>query len=573
MYWRYFFWNFAGRQDDVQGLGNVFHGNWISGIDTIDRLRLGSQEELPDSIKNNKARNRYYFIPLIIGILGLIWHYRKHRNGFAATLLLFLFTGMAICVYLNEVPVTPRERDYIYVGSYYAFCIWIGLGAVAIHSVTRKYLTPIPSFLVSVIVVATVPFILFSENLDDHDRSNRYAARDFGYDYLNSCRKDAILFTNGDNDTYPVWYNQEVESVRTDVRVVLQPYLGADWYIDQLRHGINQAEALPISFSREKFLNGDRSIIRIVDRLEDFVELHEALEFIKSDNPKTKLLLNDSNSRDYLPARKLKLSVDKERLIESGNFTPDEIDRTEDALYFEINRNHLLRSDLIVLDIIAGNNWERPLHFLSPMELRNLGLDKYLVKEGFAYRLVPYESPVHNHPCSYQMNTDRTYDLMMHKFRWGNIGDPDIWVDHTIRRQVEVLGIRRTYAQLAKLITESGNEQQAVELLDRCMELLPFKMINDDYYIVKIIALYFDNKSIEKGIRRMNEYADILDDELSYYASVNRKFKKDILEAARNYLYYFNELLVIAGKHQQSDFIEKYRKKFEHHYQYFKSMN
>ena len=480
---------------------------------------------------------------------------------------------MAISVYLNEVPVTPRERDYVYVGSYYAFCIWIGMGAVAIYSRIQKYLPSIPSFFITVVSVSTVPFILFTENLDDHDRSNRYTARDFGYDYLNSCRKNAILFTNGDNDTYPVWYNQEVESVRTDIRVVLQPYLGAEWYIDQLRRGINQAGALPISFTREKFLSGNRDIIQLVNRFEDYVEIRQALEFIKSDNPKTRLLFNDTNNRDYLPARKLKLIIDKDRLLESGNFTRDEINKTEDAMYFEITKNYLLRSDLIVLDIITSNNWERPLYFLSPMELRNLGLDRYLVKEGFAYRLVPYESTPDHSVYIYQIDAASTNNLMMQEFRWGNMRDPGVYLDHTIRRQIEVLGIRRIFSQLAKSMTDAGNNKQAEKVLDKCVALLPFEVINDDYFITRIIASYYDNESIERGNEMMNEYAEILDEELRYYASVSRKFKKSILEAVRNYLYYYNELLTIAKTHHQSVFIEKYQKKFENHYHYFNSMN
>ncbi len=572
MYWRYFFWNFVGRQDDVQGLGNVFHGNWISGIGFIDRLRLGSRHDLPGSIDKNKARNHYYFLPLIIGIFGLIWHYRNHKNGFTATLLLLLFTGMAISVYLNEVPVTPRERDYVYVGSYYAFCIWIGMGAVATYSFIQKYLPAIPAIMVSVMMVSVVPYILLTENLDDHDRSNRYAARDFGYIYLNSCRKNAILFTNGDNDTYPVWYNQEVESVRTDIRVVLQPYLAADWYIDQMRRGINHADALPISFPREKFLNGQRSIIQLVNRFEEYVELHEALEFIKSDHPKTRLLFNDSNYRDYLPARKLKLTIDRKRLIESGHFTMEEIRKTEDAVYFEINNSYLLRSDLMVLDIIAGNNWERPLYFLSPIELRNLGLDKYLVREGFAYRLVPYKNEPNNSPYVYQMDVSNTYQLLMEKFRWGNIGDPGVYLDHTTRRQIEVLGIRRTFSQLANLVMDTGNPQQAEKVLDKCMELLPLEINHDDYFITRIIESYYMNENIEKGNHWMNQYADILDEELYYYTSAGKKYRKDIHEAGRNYLYYLNELLAVANTYHQTDFIEKYRERFEQYYHYFTSM-
>jgi hypothetical protein len=573
MYWRYFFWNFIGRQDDVQGLANALHGNWLSGISFIDRARLGSQDELPSSVDRNKARNKYYFLPLLTGIFGMIWHYRRNKTGFTATLLLFLFAGMAISVYLNEIPVTPRERDYVYVGSYYAFCIWIGSGAAAIYSFIKKYLPVIPSLFLSMVATSAIPVILLKENRDDHDRSNRYAARDFGYDYLNSCRKNAILFTNGDNDTYPVWYNQEVESVRTDIRIVLQPYLGADWYIDQLRSGINQAGSLPISFSREKLLNGKRSIIQLVNRFEKHVELREALEFIKSDNPKTKLLFNDSNYRNYLPAKKLKLTLDKERLVESGNFTRDEIKKTEDAVYFEIHKNYLLRSDLMLLDIIAGNNWERPLYFLSPMELRNLGLDKYLVREGFAYRLVPYKNEPANPPYTYQMDAGNTFNLLMEKFRWGNIGNAHVYLDDTIRRQIEVMGIRRTFSQLASLLIKAGDNRQAEKVLDKCMELLPFEVINDDYFITRIIAMYFDNGCTEKGSQKMKEYAGILDEELQYYTSHDRKFKKEIPEAGKNYLYYLNELLSIAKIHHQTVLIEKYKEKFEHYYACLTTMN
>jgi hypothetical protein len=571
MYWRYFFWNFVGRQDDVQGTGNVFHGNWISGINVFDNLRLGSQDKPPGSVTKNKARNSYYFLPLILGILGLIWHYRHHKTGFTAIMLLFLFTGMAISVYLNEVPSTPRERDYVYAGSYYAFCIWIGFGAVAVYSFFKEHLSLILSLLISVTASSAVLYILFSENKDDHDRSDRYAARDFGYDYLNSCRKNAILFTNGDNDTYPVWYNQEVESVRTDIRVVLQPYLGADWYISQLMHAINKADALPISFPPEKFLYGKCTIVHLVNRFEDYVELRDALEFIRSDNPRTKLHVNDSDYRDYLPARKLKLTINKDRLIGSGDFTAEEIKKTEDAVYFEINNNYLLRSDILILDIIASNNWERPLYFLSPIELINLGLDKYLVREGFAYRLVPYKNEMNNPPYTYPMNIENTYQLLMRKFRWGNIGDSKIYLDHTIIRQMEVLGIRRTFAQLAGSLIIEGKKQQAEKVLDKCTDLMPFDVVNDDYFITRIISLYFQNGSIQKGTGWINKYAGILDEKLRYYASVDRKFRKEILEASNNYLYNFNELMEIAKKHHQSCLIEKYRVRFEYYCRYFTS--
>ncbi len=569
MYWRYFFWNFAGRQDDAQGLGNAFHGNWISGINFIDRLRLSTQNNLPPSITENKARNTYFFLPLILGILGAIWHYRNHRKGFITIILLFLFTGMAISVYLNEVPVTPRERDYVYVGSFYAFAVWIGMGIIAVFSFLKKYLTAIPSLSISLVAGIIVPTILFCQNYDDHNRSNRFAARDFGSDYLNSCRKNAILFSNGDNDTYPLWYAQEVESVRTDVRAVLQPYLGAEWYIDQMRKGINKAEALPISFPPEKFYNGQREVIYIVNRIDSSVEIHDALEFIKSDNPRTKLMMNDSNHRDYLPAHKLKITIDKDALRKSGQFTEDEITRTEDAVYFSINKSYLLRSDLILLDIIAQNNWERPLCFLSPVELKNLGLERYLVKEGFAYRLVPYPAKELNSVYGYPMNIEATYKKLMKEFRWGNLNHRGVYADNTIRTQLQVMGIRRTFAQLADALIQNNQKNRAVTVLNKCMEIMPLWLDSEDYFITRMLSQYFEAGDNEKGLKLINDYALILDKELSYFKTTDKTVKRTGREEYRNYLYYLNQLLGIADSNGLSAFQKEYNEKFKNFYDDF----
>lgn len=566
MYWRYFLWNFAGRQDDVQGTGDVFHGNWISGIGFIDRLRLGSQEGLQQSINENKARNRYFFLPLLAGILGLLWHYRNSKRDFTAILLLFLFTGMAVNIYLNEIPATPRERDYAFSGSFYAFSIWLGFGVIALFSFLKKYLSSVAALFFSFIAAISVPAVLVFENYDDHDRSDRYLARDIGYNYLNSCKKNAVLFTNGDNDTYPLWYNQEVEGVRTDIRVVLQPYLGADWYINQMRRGINNAGALPVTFGKEKFREGKRSVIPVINRINRSVELREALEFIKSDNPGTKLMINDSNSRDYLPANNLKLTLDKQELAVSGNFTEEELAKTGDSMHFSINSGYLLRSDLLILDIITGNNWKRTLYFLNPFELRKLGLDKYLVKEGFAYRLVPYENGLNESAYTYPLDTRGTYNKLMHQFRWGNIECPHVYVDYTMRQQIEVMGIRRTFSQLTESLIKKGEIQKARSVLDRCMELIPLKLNNDDYYITRLIALYFKTGNKDKGSKWMNEYALILNEELQYYTSAGRNYAENVPPVTRNYLYYLNELILIAEDNDLQGFDRQYRQKFQDYY-------
>ncbi|MFO7657275.1 MAG: DUF2723 domain-containing protein [Bacteroidales bacterium] len=562
MYWRYFFWNFVGRQDDVQGTGNAFHGNWISGIGFIDRLRLGKQTNLPASLLENKARNTFFFIPFILGVIGAVGHYRRDRKGFTAVLLLFLFTGMAIGVYLNEIPVTPRERDYVYAGSFYAFAIWIGMGVMAVFSFLKKYLTVIPSMLVSIAAGMVVPVLLLSQNFDDHNRSNRFAGRDFGYDYVNSCRSNSILFTNGDNDTYPLWYIQEVESVRPDVRAVLYPYLGASWYIDQMRKDINEAERLPISFDSDKFYNGKRSVVHVVNRIDRFVELKDAIDFISSDNPQTKLLRNDSNYQDYLPARKLKITIDRNALRKSGIFSEKEIERTGDSMVFTIQKSYLIRSELLLLDIIAHNNWERPLCFLSPIELKNLGLDKYLVKEGFAYRLVPYPANQSSSIYGFTMDTEFTHTLLMEKFRWGNLNDPAVYSDQTIRRQLQVLGVRRTFAQLADNLNNSGETVKAESVIDKCMEIMPLSLNPDDYFILKLISQNFETGNQNKGLETMNEYAAILTNELDYYKSLEKKIKNTSKEDFGNWLYYLNELLKIADKYGVKEFKNNYAEKF-----------
>ncbi len=309
-------WNFAGRQNDLQGYGEFFKGNWLSGINFIDESRLGPQDDLPAFLKENKARNKYYFLPLILGIVGLISQFVRSRKDFWVVMLLFIMTGFAIVVYLNQYPLQPRERDYAYAASFYAFAIWIGLGVTGLAGFLQKKIPGIlPGILVFLITLLAVPVLMARENRDDHDRSGRYTARDFASNYLNSCEPNAVLFTNGDNDTFPLWYIQEVEGVRTDVRVCNLSYLGADWYIDQMARKAYDSDPLPFGMNRDQYMMGKRDVVYLVDRINEPVSLKDAMDFVRSEDPRTKTFGNIRERIDYIPSRKFKLEIDKSRII------------------------------------------------------------------------------------------------------------------------------------------------------------------------------------------------------------------------------------------------------------------
>ncbi|MCK5171668.1 MAG: DUF2723 domain-containing protein, partial [Bacteroidales bacterium] len=316
MYWRYFMWNFSGKQNDTQGHGELLNGNWITGINFIDSKLIGPQENLPDHMKNQKSRNTYFMLPFLLGLVGFFFHLRRHFNDFIVVLLLFVLTGIAIVVYLNQYPLQPRERDYAYAGSFYAFSIWIGLGVLGIYNFFHKKLPAIISAgLATTICLVAVPVVIASETWDDHDRSNRYIARDFASNYLNSCAPNAILFTHGDNDTFPLWYAQEVENIRTDVRVVNLSLLNTHWYIDQMKRKAYDSEPVPFGMTHEEYLNGVRDVVYINDRINDYVMVDQAIDFVISDDPRTKLQVGQNDWVDYLPTNKFIVPVDSALVI------------------------------------------------------------------------------------------------------------------------------------------------------------------------------------------------------------------------------------------------------------------
>ena len=545
MYLRYFMWNFAGRQNDIQGHGELTHGNWISGINFIDNARLGPQDNLPDYLKNNAGRNRYFFLPLILGLAGLFFHYKAHYKDFWVTMLLFLFTGLAILAYLNQNPIQPRERDYAYAGSFYAFSIWIGLGVLAIiNYLTKNYKSIAVIGGVSLLTLLLVPGIMARENWDDHDRSGRYTARDFAFNYLNSCEENGIIFTNGDNDTFPLWYLQEVEGVRTDLRVINLSYLTADWYIEQMATRMYESDPVKFGFNKQQYRNGWRDYVMFAENTmtllnekynankvfyekeyeelfnrflklaqasklpqaapKDFEELqkgHSGIELQSFANAVGRVsrrqeelgidknsldnLLKDINSfakrvdeshmplsaamdflrtedprfrdrRYFFPGTKFVIDVDREQVLNAGILNEKQEEMLVDQVRFELDgRRGITKNSLMIMDLvdqISQDGWKRPVYFAITASRENfLDLEPYLHREGLGYRLLP-ATGAGNDLFAGSVDTDKMYDNVMNVFRWGNIDDPEVYLDENNLRMLT--NFRYTFATLANALLE-----------------------------------------------------------------------------------------------------------------------
>ncbi len=573
MYWRYFMWNFVGRQNDVQGHGDIINGNWISGINFIDSIRLGDQASLPGSLKNNKGRNTYYFLPFLLGLVGAFFHYKRHRRDFWVVMLLFIMTGLAIVVYLNQYPHQPRERDYAYAGSFYAFAIWIGLGTAALaEGLKRK----IPEFAgavgVTVLSLVLVPGIMAGENWDDHDRSNRYTARDFGANYLESCEKNAVIFTNGDNDTFPLWYNQEVEGVRTDVRVCNLSYLQTDWYIDQMKSKAYESEPLPVTFTHEQYVQGTRDVVYLLSdpRVKEAVELSKALEFVKDDDPRTKLTQADNAS--YIPSKKLFLKVDKEAVIRNKVVPESKYDQIADTIFIDFGgKNYLVKDELMVLDMIAHSNWERPIYFaITVGRDKYLGLQDYFQLEGFAYRFTPVKAASSGIYFG-SVNTAKMYDRMMKEFKWGNMNDPRVYIDENNQRMM--MNIRNNFNRLAESLVAEGKKDSAIEVLDRNLELIPHAVVPYNYFSQEIASNYFAAGAKDKGKKLLNEIFNTYREEMDYYLTLDPDFLASVDEEIQRILYFMREMGMISMKYGETEVAKEITETFNQYLQKYSPGN
>jgi hypothetical protein len=553
MYLRYFMWNFAGRQNDTQGHGDILSGNWISGINFIDSARLGDQTDLPTTYANNKARNTYYFLPLLLGLVGLFFHYQRNNKDWWVVLLLFVMTGLAIVVYLNQYPHQPRERDYAFAGSFYAFAIWIGLGVFALADTLKKWMPEtISAIAVTTVCLFLVPGIMASENWDDHDRSGRYTARDLGANYLKSCEPNAVIFTNGDNDTFPLWYNQEVEEFRTDVRVCNLSYLQTDWYIDQMRSKAYDSEPLPISFTEEQYVQGVRDVVYLMadPRIKGAVELKKALDFVRDDDPRTKLSQADDAS--YIPSKQLFLVVDKEAVIKNGVVPESDYDLIEDTIYIDFgNKNYITKDELMVLDMIANSNWERPIYYaITVGRDKYLGLQDYFRLDGFAYRFVPVKTAREGIYFG-SVGTDKMYQHMMKDFEWGNMNDPDVYIDENNQRMM--MNIRNNFNRLAESLVSEGKNDSAIMVLNRSMELIPHEVVPYNYFSLQLAEIFMSAGEMDKGTEVITGIFDSYKEEMEYFLSLDPKFLSSVDEELQRILYFMREMGMITSKHGLND--------------------
>jgi hypothetical protein len=537
MYLRYFGWNFIGKQNDLQGFGNVRDGNTITGISLIDNFFLGNQDKLPDSIQNNKAHNRFFALPLILGIIGLLYQYKKDQRDFLVTFLLFIFTGLAIVFYLNQAGNQPRERDYAYVGSFYAFAVWIGLGVMQVKEWLQKYLSgAVSNYLSAALCLLAVPVLMGAQGWDDHDRSKKVLARDLAKDYLESCAPNAVLFSFGDNDTYPLWYAQEVEGIRRDVRVINYSLLGIDWYINQLRYKVNQSDPIDVLWEPEKIEGGKRDFIRFYERpgVSDqnrYVDLYSLMhDFVGSDNPDNMLPAQDGSMMNYFPVKKVSIPVDVNLVRANKTVNPD--DSVVSEIRFEIPRNILLKNDLAVLNIIAANKWKRPIYFTSPFN--ELGFGQYLRNDGMSYRLVPISG-------NDQVNADSAYEKLMKDFAFGNANVKGVYFDEENRRHL--LSIRQAYAEVANSLGAKGKMEEAKKILERVdknmlTENMPYGLVsrNNQHNMVsaQLAEAAYRAGDTVIGDKINNAVKKDLQDQLAYYAYLGDMSVPELMQAIQD---------------------------------------
>jgi tetratricopeptide (TPR) repeat protein len=568
MYIRYFMWNFVGRQNDVQGFGDALNGNWISGIPFIDKAIVGSYNNMPDDIKNKPSRNKYYFLPFLLGLFGLIYQLQKDVKNFWVVTLLFVLTGIAIVFYLNQTPNQPRERDYAYAGSFYAFAIWIGLGVIGIiNSVNKNFQSRIISIAIIALCLPAVPGLMAKENWDDHDRSNRYTTIDIAYNYLNSCAPNAILFTNGDNDTFPLWYAQEVEGIRTDVRIVNLMLLNMDWYIDQMKLKAYESDPLPITLSGDKYRMGTRDVVYINDRINEFIDIKNIIQFVESDLIKTKLQASSGERYDYIPTRNFSLAVDSAKVISNGTVSPENADEIEKSINWTINNRYLGKSELIVLDILANNNWERPVYYVSTGHEGMLNLENYLQLEGLAYRLVPIKTTPEDRISLGRIDSEIMYDNIMNRFKWTNIDNTDVYYDNYHVRTFSIIRLRHRFTRLANELIKEGKTDKAIEVLDRCVKLTPHENIPYDMFMIAIAESYYKCKEYEKANVIMEKYLEICDDYLTYYLGQDKNYIRNNSNEIQYNLQILRNLLITAQMYKQDEVAVKAENIFNIHYQ------
>lgn len=572
MYMRYFMWNFAGRQNDEQGQGSVYEGQWLSGIKPIDAALLGDQTNLPPSIIESKSYNRFFFLPLILGIIGALWHFKRNQKDAGIIGLLFFFTGMAIVLYLNQKPLEPRERDYAYVGSFYAFAIWIGLGALAIKEWLAKKLSPQTAAIgATVIALGCAPVIMAAQGWDDHDRSNKMVAHDIAVSYLESCAPNAILFTYGDNDTYPLWYAQEVENVRPDIRLVNLSLFDTDWYINNMKRKVHESEALPLSMKPEQYVSGVRDVMYYQDyKIAESVELKQIVDLLLSDNASDKLALIDGSKTNFIPTKNFKLTVNTQDVIKTGTVPAAEADKITPVLEWRFNKGYVTKGTLAMFDILAHNNWKRPIYFCStvPSEQFN-GLDNYLYNEGLALRLLPLkpDSLNNNGHGEQPINLDAMYNHVMNKFKWGNIKTAS-YLDSQSADDISIFN--NIFNSLTTGLIKQGRIDDAKKVMRRYDEVMPTKIygIRTMMSVPAMAQNLYILGETEKANQLIKKSADYIQKEISYLSDVSKS--KGMLVGGQNVqialVYGLDPMAKIASQYHQTNLAKDLEKQYNELY-------
>lgn len=519
MYLRYFMWNFAGRQNDIESQGELIHGNWISGIPFIDDMRLGDQELLPDAYKND-ATNKFYFLPLILGLIGLLYHVKRNGKDAWVVSLLFLMTGLAIVVFLNQYPYQPRERDYAYAGSFYAFAIWIGFGVMAITEKTAILIknSKVNSIAVTGLCLVLVPLIMASEGWDDHDRSGKYAAHDFAANYLNHCDPNAVIYTIGDNDTFPLWYMQEVEGVRTDVRVVNYMLSSGDWYVHQMANKLYEADPLPLTISHEQYQLGSNDLVPYFDRnIQGYTELKEVIDFIASENIATKATYRDNQKLNFFPTKKVKLTVDSAACVDNGIVPKELAHLIVKEIEWEISTNTLRKNDLAFLDFMANNNWERPVYFSNPRVVKDVfNATEYMHLDGIVYKFMPIKA-IRADKNVGGILADATYDKLMNKSKWGNLNKPGVTVDR--QSMINVAITSGNFRRLANELIAQNRLDMAGKIIDKYFEEFPMDKFPPDVSAFSLVEAYYQAGKPDKAIILSRNLAKRYSQEFDYYTS------------------------------------------------------
>jgi hypothetical protein len=539
MFWRYFGWNFIGRQNDIQGQSNnAFDGNVISGFASLDKKMTGTNcDRLPNDNKNNKANNKFYFLPLLLGLIGLFYHIKRSPKDFFVCFLLFFFTGIAIVIYLNQTPYQPRERDYAYAGAFYSFAIWIGLGVMGIFEVLNYFFRKTPSALLAGIALAigaAVPYIMAKEGWDDHDRSGRFTTRDFAINYLQSCEKNAVLFTNGDNDTFPLWYVQEVEKIRTDVRVINLSLLQGDWYIDDVRRAAYDSPPVPFTLSPDKYAGSRRDAVYYKDTATGPQSVKELMDFIAMEGSENKMNYYGS-SLYFFPTQNLRLPVDSQVVMKQpGLISPGMENRIPKEIAWTMKKDYLLKNDLMVLDLLAAFKWERPVYFAVTTDHQSLlGLEDYLQLEGLAWRLTPVKSTEEEKIGTARVNTEKMYINFMEKFRFGGIKNPGIYLDENTRGMAA--GLRYQVTLLADALIQEKKYDKAEKVLNKLVAEMPENNIPYDGTMVRVAMSYNKLGKKEKAVTIANRLRQVFENDYEAYtclpAGEQARFQKKIEQA------------------------------------------